>query len=152
VIGPRDVLTKVKYCGVCGTDVSIYTGETNLVKNGLIKYPVRIGHEWSGIVESVGSGVIEFKAGDRVVGDTVVACGECKACLGGNYMLCPDLRCVGTVNAWDGGFAEYTVFPARHIFRIPDNIALDEAALIEHLQRSVCIVSTTANLPPDRLS
>ena len=91
-VGPYDVLTRVKYCGVCGTDVSIYSGETSLVRDGLIKYPVRPGHEWSGIVEKVGSEVKDFKAGDRVVGDTVVSCGVCKDCLGGNYMKCDFLR------------------------------------------------------------
>lgn len=131
VPGPYDVLTKVKFCGICGTDVSIYTGETGLVRDGLIKYPVRPGHEWSGIVEAVGSEVTEFRPGDRVTGDTVVSCGVCKACLGGNYMKCISLRCVGTINAWDGGFAEYTLFPARHIYKVPENISLEQAALIE---------------------
>jgi len=130
-VGPRDVLTRVRYCGVCGTDVSIYSGETSLVRDGLIKYPVIPGHEWSGIVEAVGSEVEDVKAGDRVVGDTVVSCGFCKSCLSGNYMKCDKLRCVGTVNAWDGAFAEYTLFPARHIYKIPDSIPLDEAATIE---------------------
>jgi L-iditol 2-dehydrogenase len=130
-VGPNDVLTKVKYCGICGTDVAIYSGETNLVKSGLIKYPVRPGHEWSGIVEAVGREVKDIKPGDRVVGDTAVSCGFCKACLSGNYMLCGNLRCVGTINSWDGGFADYTLFPARHVYKIPDNIGLDEAAMIE---------------------
>ena len=64
---PDEILCKVVYVGICGTDLAIYTGETNFVRDGLIKYPVRIGHEWSGYVEKVGSAVTKFKPGDRVV-------------------------------------------------------------------------------------
>jgi len=98
-------LTRVKFCGVCGTDASVYSGETSLVRNGLIKYFVRPGHEWSGIAEAVGSEVKDIKAGDRVIGDTVVSCGVCKACPGGDYMRCDSLGRAGTVNARGGGFS-----------------------------------------------
>lgn len=130
-VGPKDVLTKVKYCGICGTDMAILGGTTSLIRDGLIKYPVRIGHEWSGIVEEVGEEVTGFKPGDRVVGDDSVACGNCRPCMEGRYGLCENSRAVGTVNCWDGAFAEYMVMPYRQMYKLPDNIPLDEAALIE---------------------
>jgi threonine dehydrogenase-like Zn-dependent dehydrogenase len=73
----------------------------------------------------------KLKQGDRVIGDKVFSCETCKACLGGNYMMCSELRCIGTINAWDGGFAEVTGFPARHFYEIADPVPLAQAAMIE---------------------
>lgn len=129
--GSKEVLAKVKYCGICGTDIAILTGEISFVKNGLIKYPVRIGHEWSGIVVEIGKDVKDFQIGDAVVGDNGVACGECKPCMLGDYSLCENGRAVGTVKCWDGAFAEYMLLPAKHLHKLSSNIALDDAAIIE---------------------
>ena len=130
-LGPGDVLCQVKCAGICGTDYSIYTGEFSFVKNGGVKFPFTPGHEWSGVVAAVGSAVTHFKAGDRVVGDTCVSCGACVSCLLGDYLFCEKTFCVGTVNAWDGGFADYTVFPERHLFHLPDNVSFDAGAFVE---------------------
>lgn len=131
VAGPGDVLTKVQYCGICGTDLSILSGDMTLIRDGRIKYPVRIGHEWSGIVEEVGDEVVGIKPGDKVIGDNFVSCGECPNCKKGDFFHCGNCRAVGTVNCWDGAFAEYMLMPARHVHVLPDNIDLDEAALVE---------------------
>ena len=72
-----DVLCRVKRAGVCGTDYAIYTGEFSFVKAGRVKFPMTPGHEWSGVVEKIGSDVKNFKVGNRVVGDTCVSCGNC---------------------------------------------------------------------------
>ncbi len=130
-IGSKDVLVRVAYSGICGTDLAIYSGEMSLIKDGSIRYPVRIGHEWSGIVEETGGEVTGFRSGDRVISDSGVTCGECKHCLSGNYGLCESVKSVGTVNCWDGSFAEYMLMPERHLYKLPDDIGLDEAALIE---------------------
>lgn len=135
------VLIRIVYNGICGTDLVIYSGETNFVKDGLIKYPVRIGHEWSGIVEKVGKNVKEFNVGDRVVGDNAVGCGKCEDCLSGNFRKCKDLRSVGTINAWDGAYAEYMVMPQRHLYHLPDEISLKSGVLIEPLTVSYCGLS-----------
>ena len=124
-------LVKVIRAGICATDISIYTGESSFVKSGQIKYPVRIGHEWTGVVEEVGEKVTKFKKGDRVVSESGVACGKCPACLIGNYPDCVDIHSVGTVNAWDGCFAEYMLMPERHLYHISDKITDEAAALIE---------------------
>jgi 2-desacetyl-2-hydroxyethyl bacteriochlorophyllide A dehydrogenase len=129
--GPDEALVRVAYCGICGTDLAILGGEMSLVKSGAIKYPVRIGHEWSGIVEEVGAKVRRIRPGDRVVSESGVSCGTCPACLAGNYGGCRNARSVGTVNAWPGAFAEYMLMPERHLYALPEGIGLDEAALIE---------------------
>ena len=131
VPGRGEVLTRVIYSGICGTDLAIYSGDLSFVRDGLIKYPVRIGHEWSGIVEAVGEGVSRFRPGDRVVSDTGVTCGTCPHCLAGDYNRCPNTRALGTIDCWDGSFAEYMLMPERHMFQIPDSVDLDVAALTE---------------------
>jgi len=129
--GPGDILIKVSYSGICGTDHAILDGNISFVKDGLIRYPVRIGHEWSGIIEETGEAVKDLKKGDRVVADNAVSCEKCEACIKGDFKKCKDLRSVGTVNCWDGSFAEYMLMPERHVYKLPDNISLEEAALIE---------------------
>jgi 2-desacetyl-2-hydroxyethyl bacteriochlorophyllide A dehydrogenase len=131
--GPGQVLVRVKYCGICGTDYAIFSGGSSFVKNGQITYPIRIGHEWSGVVEKAGDGVTAFKPGDPVVGDDFVSCGECPACARGEYNDCENKFNVGTIHPWDGAFADFVVFPERHLYRVSDGISLELAALCEPL-------------------
>lgn len=126
-----ELLIKVAYTGICGTDIGIYGGGLSFVKSGLIKYPVRIGHEFSGVVAKVGKNVTKFKPGDRVITDNGVSCRHCEECEKGNNFGCINMQSVGTVNCWDGAFAEYIKMPEIHTYHLPDSIALDEAALIE---------------------
>lgn len=130
-IGDDECLVRVVYSGICATDYEILGGEMTLIKEGKIRYPVRFGHEWSGIVEKVGPKVTDFAVGDRVISDPGVTCGKCAACAEGRWPDCPDIKSVGTVNCWDGSFAEYMHFPQRHLYKIPDSISLMDAALLE---------------------
>lgn len=130
-VGPNDVLAKVKYSGICATDIAIITGKASFVESGLVKYPVRIGHEWSGIVEEVGSEVTKIKVGDPVVADDGVPCFRCRECMEGNYSLCSQIRGVGTVNCWDGSFAEYIVMPSQLVHKLKSTTDLAEAAILE---------------------
>lgn len=130
---PDEILCRVVCCGICGTDIAIYNGETTLIRDGLIKYPVRIGHEWSGQVARVGSGVTGFKPGDRVVADNGITCRQCAACISGDINGCENIKSVGTVNCWDGSFAEYIVIPQCHLFHLPDDISYENGATIEPL-------------------
>jgi 2-desacetyl-2-hydroxyethyl bacteriochlorophyllide A dehydrogenase len=129
--GPYDVVCKVVRCGVCGTDYAIYSGDTSFWNQGLIRVPMTLGHEWSGIVAEIGSMVKNFKPGDRVVGDTGVACGQCDHCLVGDYYRCKSSQAVGTVMAWDGAYAEYILMPQRHLFHLPENVSFDQGAMVE---------------------
>ncbi|MEI7615552.1 MAG: zinc-binding dehydrogenase [Actinomycetota bacterium] len=130
-IGENDVLIKVKFCGVCGTDQAIYSGDSSFWEAGLIHVPMTFGHEYSGVISAIGKNVSNFKIGDRVVADTGVSCGICDFCRQGNYLSCAKMRSVGTVNAHDGGYAEYTVMPERHVFMLPDNISFEQGAMVE---------------------
>jgi 2-desacetyl-2-hydroxyethyl bacteriochlorophyllide A dehydrogenase len=129
--GRDGVLAKVAYAGICGTDLAILSGDMSFIRDGSIRYPVRIGHEWSGVVEAVGPDVTRFRPGDRIISDTSVACGICGHCLRGEYALCGDVRSLGTINCWDGAFAEYMLMPERHVYKLPDEISLEEGALFE---------------------
>lgn len=146
VYGPRDarmekvpkpvatdnmIVMKVIRTGVCATDFSIYTGESSFIRSGEITYPCRFGHEWAGIVESVGEKVTKFKPGDRVYTDNFTSCGVCKTCLEGDFTNCPNGHSVGTVSCWDGCYAEYMLMPEHHVYHLPDNVSMDEGALIE---------------------
>lgn len=131
-MNPRDVLVRVRYCGICGTDLGILDGNMGFVRSGLIKYPARIGHEWSGVVEKVGSAVTMVKPGDRVIGDNSISCGECEYCKKGEYMKCTHRRgSVGTVRCWPGAFADYMRMPEWHLHVLPENVSFEEAAVVE---------------------
>ena len=125
------IVMKVCRTGVCATDLSIYSGESSFIRSGEIVYPCRFGHEWAGIVEAVGPDVKDFKPGDRVYTDNFASCGVCDACKRGDYMACGNIRSVGTIKCWDGCFAEYMQMPERHTFHLPDELSMDEGALIE---------------------
>lgn len=132
VPGPGEILAKVAHCGICATDVAIADGTLNLGANMNPVYPVRLGHEWSGVVVAAGANTRRLKPGDRVISDTGYSCGECKYCLEGAYQNCENGKAIGTIGeCWPGAFAEYMLMPERLTFRIPDGVGLDEAALVE---------------------
>jgi 2-desacetyl-2-hydroxyethyl bacteriochlorophyllide A dehydrogenase len=124
-ITDHEVLMKIKSVGICGTDLHIYKGKMNLPT------PLVMGHEFSGIVESVGRAVTNLKVGDRVVGEHVVPCRVCHYCLIGKPNLCPNAKVIGLHRA--GALAEYLAIPADLVYAIPPSLGFDEAALIEPL-------------------
>ncbi len=145
-----ELLIKVAYSGICGTDIGIYGGGLSFVKSGLIKYPVRIGHEFSGVVEKVGKNVTKFKPGDRVITDNGVSCRHCKACKEGRNIECENMRSLGTVNCWEGSFAEYVKMPEIHTYHLPDSISLEEAAVIEPVTISQVSLMNAEALEPGK--
>ncbi|WP_027701516.1 2,3-butanediol dehydrogenase [Metaclostridioides mangenotii] len=131
-----NVKIKVKWCGICGSDLHEYLGGPIFIPvdqpHALSKNqaPVVLGHEFSGEVVEIGEGVTNFKAGDRVVVEPMVVCGECPACLEGKYNLCSSLGFHGLCGS-GGGLAEYTVFPEEYIHKLPDSMTYEQGALIE---------------------
>ncbi len=119
----------MKAAGICGTDVELYTGEMKLFKTGGGEPPFILGHEWTGIVEEIGKGVTRFKPGDRVTGEPPVGCMVCEICRSGHYNLCKEVKRTGFGDR-DGAFAEYIVFPERHLYSL-GNIPLDSGVLVE---------------------
>lgn len=130
----NEVKVKVHATGICGTDLHIIKDEYPS------DYPVIMGHEYSGIVAEIGGDVTKFKIGDRVVSLTaVVTCGKCSHCREGLLMLCNERKSIGS--GVNGAFTEYIVIPDECVYKIPDNISLDEAALTEPLACMVrCVI------------
>ena len=103
----NEVLIKVKYCGICGTDVHIYEGEKGCTD---VKPPRILGHELSGCVERVGKNVTKVKPGDKVAVDPNDYCNNCYYCNNAKKHLCNNMTAVGV--SLDGGFAEYVTVKA----------------------------------------
>jgi L-iditol 2-dehydrogenase len=123
----NEVLIRVKAAGVCGTDVHMWEG-TN--QEGT--FPFIPGHEWSGEVVEVGKDVKSVSRGERVVAEVPIPCRICDNCKDGmEPNMCPDFELYGF--SWEnpGGMAEYTLAREERLFKIPDNVSYEEAALVE---------------------
>jgi len=123
-----DVLIKVKSVGVCGSDIHYY--KKGRIGDFVVKEPLILGHETAGIVEEVGKNVKDLKVGDRVALEPGIPCRKCEYCKRGNYNLCADVKFFATPPV-NGTFCEYVVHPSDFVFKLPDEISLDEATLIE---------------------
>jgi len=136
-----ELLIRIKACGICGSDVHGYDGST-----GRRLPPIVMGHEAAGIVESVGSAVPNFRAGDRVTFDSTVYCGKCFYCLRGQINLCDNREVIGvSTPAYRrmGAFAEFVTVPARIAYPLPDKMPYSHAAMIEAVSVAVHAVSLT---------
>jgi L-iditol 2-dehydrogenase len=127
--GPEEVVVAVKACGICGSDVHGMDGST-----GRRRPPIIMGHEASGVIAGVGSRVIGWAAGDRVTFDSTIYCGQCTFCRRGMINLCDRRRVLG-VSCEDyrqnGAFAELAAVPQHILYRLPDGLAFEHAALVE---------------------
>lgn len=123
-IGANEVLVKVAACGVCHTDLHYLDHDTPTFK----KPPMILGHEPSGIAAQVGSAVKNIKEGDRVLLPAVYACGTCEFCRTGRENICATMVMFG--NNVDGAYAEYVAAPGKDVFHLPDEIPLEEGAII----------------------
>ena len=122
---PDQVLVRIRYAGICGSDVGVFHG-----KNPYAVYPVVIGHEASGEVVSVGENVTDLKPGDGVVFEPITYCGKCYACRRGVHNVCRELKVLGCTV--DGTFREYGVFPRSQVYRFDkEKMSFKEAALCE---------------------
>ena len=134
-VAADEVLVRVKACGICGSDVHGIDGST-----GRRRPPVIMGHEAAGIIERAGPAVSGWKSGDRVTFDSTIWCGVCRHCRRGEVNLCDDRRVLGVSCAEyhrDGAFAEFVAVPARVLYRLPDSLPFEEAALVESLSIAV---------------
>jgi (R,R)-butanediol dehydrogenase/meso-butanediol dehydrogenase/diacetyl reductase len=124
-IRPDEVLVRNDYAGICGTDLHIYRGEFH----SRVRFPAIQGHEFGGIIETVGKDVVDFKAGDRVVVDPIISCHSCPACLSGHLNACRTLKLIGV--DLDGGFGQYVAAPASHLYPLPDAVPMKYAPMVE---------------------
>ncbi len=126
--GEGQVLVKVSACGVCGTDVHIYHGGKGSAE---VVPPVILGHEFSGHIVKLGSGVIGLEEGQLITVDPNIYCGKCRPCRQGQKQMCHHMRAVG-VNM-DGGFADYCLVPYAQCVPVPEGTDPELAALAEPL-------------------
>jgi L-iditol 2-dehydrogenase len=138
--GDAEIRVRVDACAVCGTDL-----KTFLHGNPRIKPPMVMGHEFTGVVETVGPRVAGFAPGERVVMATSVSCGKCYYCAKGWTNLCADLAPMGF--SYPGGMAQFVTIPARalengHVVKVPAGVKAEHAALSEPLS---CTVNACEN-------
>ena len=128
-----EVLIRIKKTSICGTDIHIYKWDDWAQKT--VPVPMTIGHEFVGIVEEVGPDVKYVKIGDRVSGEGHLTCGYCRSCRAGNRHLCRETFGIG----YDcpGTFTEFFVMPVTNIFKVPDEISDDVAAIFDPLGNAI---------------
>lgn len=127
---PDEVLIRVRATGVCGSDLHPY--ETGSIGSTQLNSPLVLGHEFSGVVEQIGSQVENLQVGARVAVDPAWVCGTCRECRSGNPNLCRRQRFCGLAPD-DGSLRERMVAPARFCHPIPDSVSDASAALLEPL-------------------
>lgn len=142
--GEKDVLIKVAYAGICGSDLHIY-------KKGMFiqNIPETMGHEFSGTVIKTGSKVHSLQAGDRVTANPMVTCGNCIACRTGHRGSCETLGFIGEVRP--GCFAEYIALPQEDVIKAPPDIDLKKLALAEPLAVALNICRQAKPAPTDKV-
>src|SRR5229473_549444 len=133
LIGPTDVLVRVKTASICGTDLHIYGWDR--WSQGRIKPPVTLGHEFCGTVERVGDEVRAVMAGDFVSAEMHVNCGYCHQCRLGQAHICQNLRIIGIDQ--DGAFAEFVKIPASNIWKLDAAIPEHYGAILDPLGNAV---------------
>lgn len=138
-ISDDEVLIKVKVCGICGSDTSIYTG-----KYAKDKLPLITGHEFWGEIAEVGKNAKGLKVGDRVAVDICITCGTCYFCRHGDGLLCETFTQLGIHT--NGGFAEYVKAPWKNCYHLPDDMDDYTAAFVEPLT-AVVHASQRMNAP-----
>ena len=125
--GPGEAQLRVSHCGICGTDLHIFHG----AMDARVKMPLVMGHEMSAAVHRLGAGVEGFELGDRVVVMPLAPCKACPACKAGHGHICHNLDFLGIDTP--GAFQSYWTVPAYTLHRIPPNLSMARAALIEPL-------------------
>jgi len=137
---PGKAVVAITYCGICGTDLHAY-------QSGAPYNPAICGHEWSGHVESFGSGVQDLREGDRVAIGIATACGRCTTCRRGDAAHCEDAFAgvvgAGPLAAPHGGFASHIAIDARRLYQVVPSLADAAAAMLEPATIAVHAVRRT---------
>jgi len=142
-----EVLLRVRACGICGSDIHGWDGST-----GRRRPPLIMGHEASGEIAAVGSRVDGWRVGERVTFDSTISCGECPSCRSGHVNLCDRRRVLGVAPAeyrQHGAFAEFVTLPPRILYRLPDALSFEQAAMVEPVSIAVHAVQRVRVSPTD---
>ena len=124
--GPGEVVVRPAYCGLCGTDLELLAGK---VDPAFVRYPLTLGHEWSGRVEAVGEGVTGIEPGQRCVAEGIIPCRACASCLTGATNVCEIYDEVGFTR--EGGAGDQVLVPARVVHALDESVSLLDAAVAE---------------------
>ena len=146
-----EALIDVERVGVCGTDVELYAGEMAYIEQGVMTFPLRLGHEWSGIVTAVGPGVDSQWVGRRVTGDTMIGDGTCRRCLRGHQHMCEKRHEVGVRDGRDGALAERLTVPVSSLHVLPDSVDATLGALVEPGGNALRAARATGTKAGDRV-
>lgn len=136
---PGEVLIRVNFCGICGSDIHAYHGV-----HPFIKPPIVLGHEFSGTIEELGEGVKGLEIGQRVVVEPLLTCGKCLNCRLGHYNRCKVMKVIGAQT--NGAFSEYLTVPAHRVIGIPNEISFKHGALVEPLAVAVHAVKRAGTI------
>lgn len=142
--GPGEVKLRVGACGICGSDVHGYTGESGRRTAGQV-----MGHEFAGSIAAIGPGVEGWRIGQRVAAFNVIGCGQCRLCVEGNVQCCAKRKVIGVNTGTNGAYAEYVIAPAANLAAIEDHVPYAAALLNEPLAVSYHAFS---HLPQDAKS
>ncbi|MCB8889601.1 Zn-dependent oxidoreductase [Vreelandella malpeensis] len=142
--GAGEVLVRVAFAGICGSDMHIIHGD-----NAFVRFPRITGHEFAGVIEAVGDGVEGKRVGERVCVDPVISCGHCYPCHIGRPNVCSALEVIGVHR--NGGFEELVAVPAANVHALPEHIGLDAAALVEPYTIAANVLDRMQPHPGDRL-
>jgi L-iditol 2-dehydrogenase len=149
-LGPEDVLIRVGACGICGSDIHGMDGSS-----GRRRPPIVMGHEAAGTVVKTGDHVTDWQPGERVTFDSTVYCGECGYCKRGQVNLCDNRRVLGVSCAeyrQHGAFAEFVAVPQRILYRLPDNVSFEHAAMVEPVSIAIHAVARAGVGPDDSVA
>src|SRR3954466_5964186 len=141
--GAGEVLVEVSHCGVCGSDL-------HMILDGWGRPGSVEGHEWSGVVVTVGDGVSAWKVGDHIVGGPSPRCGECEPCRTGHPSLCMQRGTPARADGGQGAFARYIKCEEKGILRVPDGLSLREAELAEPLAVALHGITNSGIVPGER--
>jgi L-iditol 2-dehydrogenase len=147
-LAPHEVLLKLKYVGVCGSDVHYYS--EGKIGSQIAEYPFMVGHECSGKVVAIGDQVSHLEVDDLVAVDPSVHCGKCEQCLSGRPHTCLNVKFLGCPGQLDGCLTEYLVMPAFTCFKVTDLMDAEEAALLEPFTIGVYAVNQANITSPDK--
>ena len=144
--GPRELVIRIGACGICASDRKCWTGAGMFWDDPWVKAPVVAGHEFFGYVEELGEGAAEHfgvAAGDMVIAEQIVPCGDCRYCRTGSYWMCEKHDIFGFQRlVADGGMAEYMRVPEKaRVHTIPAAMKLEDAAIIEPLACAIHCVN-----------
>lgn len=145
-----EVVVDVRRAGICGTDIEFFTGEMAYLHTGHAAYPLRLGHEWTGVVSAVGADADPAWIGRRVTGDTMLGCGACRRCAHGRQHVCEHRLELGIRGGKAGALAQKVATPAASLHLLPDEVDDAMGAMVEPGGNAFRAVQGAALRPGDR--